>query len=164
MDTRETGGAQLAIPTGMPLQRIEDLVAFQFAGEFKLAVYDLIERHPDVKRSFKYRDQLDDAASGIERAVAEGFGRNHPGEFVQFLRYALGSLAEATTCIRDGIHRQFFTESDCEVAFTWGRRCKGALLNLQASQRRRATRRRAFERNRKPRRREAGSKPRNQMG
>jgi four helix bundle protein len=141
----------------MPVQRIEDLIAFQFAGEFKLAVYDVIERHPDVKRSFKYREQLDDAASGIERAVAEGFGRNHPGEFVQFLRYALGSLAEATTCLRDGIHRHFFTEADCITAFAWGSRCERALQNLLASQRRRAAARRANERYRK--RRRADSRP-----
>ena len=151
MDARYTSGAGLAIPSMMSIPRIEDLIAFQFAGEFKLAVYDVIERHPDVKRSFKYREQLDDAAAGIERVIAEGYGRNNPGEFVQFLRYALGSLAEATTCLHDGIHRHYFTEAECATAFTWGRRCERILKNLLAQQRRRASARRAKERNRKRR-------------
>jgi four helix bundle protein len=130
------------------IERVEDLIAFQFAEEFKLAVYDLIERFPVVQRSFKYREQLDDSASGIERAVAEGFGRRNPAEFAQFLRYALGSLAEATTCLRDGVQRKFFTEADCDVALTWSRRCERALQNLHARQRRRAAEARARQKRR----------------
>jgi four helix bundle protein len=121
----------------MGARKVEDLIAYQFAEEFKLAVYDLIDNSPLAQRSFKFRDQLQDAVSGIERTIAEGFGRRNPAEFVQFLRYALASLAESRTCLRDGIHRKYFGEVDCEPAFTWARRCRRTLLNLLASQRRR---------------------------
>jgi len=122
----------------MAIRHVEDLIAFQFAAEFKGAVYDLIEGAPRAQRSFKFREQLEDSASGIERAIGEGFGRRRPAEFAQFLRYGLASLAEAAVCLRDGISRKYFVEADCETAFTWERRCRVALDNLLASQQRRA--------------------------
>jgi four helix bundle protein len=122
----------------MAIRHVQDLVAFQFAGEFKEAVYELIEASPRAQRSFKFREQLEDSASGIERAIGEGFGRRRPAEFAQFLRYALASLAEAAVCVRDGISRRYFVEVDCTKAFTWERRCRVALDNLLASQERRA--------------------------
>ena len=131
-----TMAAHLQRTADMAARRVEDLIAYQFAEEFKLTVYDVINNSSSAQRSFKYREQLEDAAAGIERTVAEGFGRRQPAEFVQFLRYSLGSLAEARTCLRDGIHRQYFAEADCEVAFT-ARRCRRTLLDLLASQRRR---------------------------
>jgi four helix bundle protein len=121
------------------VRRLEDLVAYQFAENFKLEVYGLIEASPRARRSFKYCEQLEDACAGIERAIAEGFGRHRPTEFAQFLRYGLGSLAEATTCLRDGIQRHYFQESDCATAFTWAGRCKGTMIRLLATQSRRTT-------------------------
>jgi four helix bundle protein len=121
----------------MTVRKVEDLTTYQFAEEFKLAVYAVIANSPSAQRSLKYREQLQDAASGIERVIAEGFGRRNPAEFVQFLRYALASLAESRTCLRDGIHRKYFTPAECEPAFIWARRCRRTLLSLLTSQRRR---------------------------
>jgi four helix bundle protein len=119
------------------VRRLEDLVAYQFAESVKLEVYGLIEASPRARRSFKYREQLEDACAGIERAIAEGFGRHRPTEFAQFLRYGLGSLAEATTCLRDGIQRHYFQEPACAAAFTWAGRCKSTMIRLLATQIRR---------------------------
>src|SRR5688572_21255398 len=83
---------------------VEDLVAYQFAVEFKLEVYRLIHESPDASRSFKFRSQLEDAASGVEATISEGFYRCRPKEFALFLRYALASLGEAETRLQDGIH------------------------------------------------------------
>lgn len=129
-----TMAAHLQCTADMAARRVEDLIAYQFAEEFKLAVYDVINNSSSAQRSFKYREQLEDAAAGIERTVAEGFGRRQPAEFVQFLRYSLGSLAEARTCLRDGIHRKYFAEADCEVAFTWARRCRRTLSRTRGDQ------------------------------
>ena len=89
-----------------------------------------------ARGDFKFRNQLRDAASGISAAVAEGFGRQHPPEFVTFLRYALASLAEAKTHLKDGIDRGYFAATDYQLGFTWARRCRPVLRNLLASQRR----------------------------
>jgi four helix bundle protein len=131
---QETDGVLFAKDDRMAVKQLEDLVVYQFAGNFKLEVYGLIEASPPAQRSLKYREQLEEACAGIERAIAEGFGRHRPTEFAQFLRYAQGSLAEATTCLRDGIHRKYFNEPDCETAFRWAERCKSAMIKLLVTQ------------------------------
>lgn len=100
----------------MGFGRLEDVVAHQFAEEFKLEVYGLIDASPGARGDFKFRNQLRDAASGISAAVAEGFGRQHPPEFVTFLRYALASLAEAKTHLKDGIDRGYFAATDWSLS------------------------------------------------
>jgi len=120
----------------MGFRRLEDIVAHQFAEEFKLEVYELVRASPEARRDFKFRDQLQEAASGIGVCVAEGFARNNPAEFVTFLRYSLASLSEAKTRLKDGIDRGYFAGADCRLAFTWATRCRPVLLNLLASQRR----------------------------
>lgn len=79
----------------MGVERVEELVAYQFASEFKLEVYRLIDQSVGARRDFKFKAQLQDAASGMEATIVEGFGRRHAAEFAVFLRYALASLAEA---------------------------------------------------------------------
>ena len=126
----------------MPVTRVEEFGAFEFAGEFNAEVNELIKHSPQAQRAFKFRDQLEDAAGGIERSMAEGFARRNAAEFATFLRYSLGSLAEAVQCLRQGIDRGYFMEAGCQSAFTWGARCKTALRGLHASQIREAAKRR----------------------
>ena len=132
----------------MAVHNVEEFGAWDFAGEFKEAVYALIRGSISAQRAYKFRDQTEDAAGGIERAMAEGFARRNPAEFASFLRYALGSLAEATNCVRDGIQRGYFEEKQCAAAWTWAERCKSALNRLYESQLREAERRRRARRKR----------------
>jgi four helix bundle protein len=118
----------------MPIRRVEDFGAFDFAGEFDTQVNELIKGSPQAQRAYKFREQLEDAADGIKRSMVEGFARRNPAEFATFLRYALGSLAEAVVAVRQGIGHGYFIEAQCECAFTWGKRCKSALEGLYASQ------------------------------
>ena len=127
--------------------RVEDFAAFEFATEFKLEVYRLIRESPGALRDFNYKDQLQRAASGIEGAMSEGFGRRRPKEFALYLRYSLGSVQEAETRLRDGIDRHYFREADCRQAFTWAQRCRAATEGLRSSQDRRAREDEQRERN-----------------
>jgi four helix bundle protein len=43
---------------------------------------------------FKLRSQLADAAQSISANISEGYGRRSVSEYIQFLYYALGSMAE----------------------------------------------------------------------
>lgn len=127
--------------------RVEDFAAFEFATEFKLEVYRLVRESPGASRDFNYKDQLQRAASGIEGAMSEGFGRKRPKEFALYLRYSLGSLRESETRLRDGIHRHYFREADCRQAFMWAQRCRAATDGLRKSQDRRAREDEERERN-----------------
>jgi four helix bundle protein len=118
--------------------RVEDFGAFHFATEFKLEVYRLIEESLGASRDFKYKSQLQDAVSGIEGTMSEGFGRGRPKEFALFLRYSLGSIRESQARLRDGIDRGYFREASCQVAFTWASRCHQATVGLWRSQERQA--------------------------
>jgi len=46
---------------------------------------------------FKLCSQLADAAQSISANISEGYGRRPVGEYIQFLYYALGSMAETMT-------------------------------------------------------------------
>src|SRR5947209_12849125 len=51
----------------------------------------------EVKIHFKLRSQLADAVQSISANISEGYGRRSINEYIQFLYYALGSLAETMT-------------------------------------------------------------------
>ena len=51
----------------------------------------------EVKIDFKLRSQIADAAQSISANISEGYGRRSINEYIQFLYYALGSLAETMT-------------------------------------------------------------------
>jgi four helix bundle protein len=51
----------------------------------------------EVKIDFKLRSQLADAVQSILANISEGYGRRSINEYIQFLYYALGSLAETMT-------------------------------------------------------------------
>jgi four helix bundle protein len=109
----------------MGVKRVEDLVVFQLAVEFKLEIYRLLDtcRTP---MDFRYQSQLRSAASDIEANLNEGFTRNVSGEFFQFVRYARASLAEAQRRLQDGVHRHYFGEADCRPALAIAKRCGDA--------------------------------------
>jgi four helix bundle protein len=113
----------------MVAKKIEDLVAFQLAVEFKREVYRLLSAC-GKPIDFKYRSQISDATSAVEADLSEGFARDVPGEFAQFIRYGRASLAEARQRLRDGIDRGYFSEADCREALSLGRRCADCLRKL----------------------------------
>ena len=51
----------------------------------------------ESKIDLKLRSQWVDAAQSISANIAEGYGRRSVNEYIQFLYYALGSLAETMT-------------------------------------------------------------------
>jgi four helix bundle protein len=51
----------------------------------------------ETRIDFKLRSQIADAAQSIASNIAEGYGRRSVSEYIQFLYYALGSMAETMT-------------------------------------------------------------------
>ena len=115
----------------MGVKRLEDLVAFQLAVEFKLEVYRLIRESPAARRDFRFRAQLSDASASVEACLAEGWHRYVAGEFVTFLRYARASLAEAERWLGDGVARGYFRPPTIPKSLHTAGRCGAALTNLR---------------------------------
>ena len=118
----------------MGFETLDNIVTYEFANNFKLGVYERLRASAEASRDHKFRSPLQDAASGVAANLAEGFGRNNPGEFAQFIRYALGSLKEAEARLQDGIDRGYFTEPDCRTTLQWAHRCRAAGRGLHRSQ------------------------------
>lgn len=76
------------------IRDFDDLEVWQKANEFLMNVYEACDSFPKEER-YLLKPQLIDSASSIGSNIAEGFGRYHYQENVQFLRIARGSAAES---------------------------------------------------------------------
>jgi four helix bundle protein len=77
-------------------QAFQDLVVWQRAIELSLAIYGYTEDFPS-KELYGLSSQLRRASVSVASNIAEGRGRNTPGEFRQFLGIAQGSNYEVQT-------------------------------------------------------------------
>jgi four helix bundle protein len=71
------------------------LIVWQKAVQLFELVWEII--FIEAKIDFKLRSQLADAAQSVSANISEGYGRRSINEYIQFLYYALGSLAETMT-------------------------------------------------------------------
>jgi len=71
------------------------LIVWQKAMQLFELVFRMV--FVESKIDFKLRSQIADAAQSISANILEGYGRRSVGEYIQFLYYALGSLAETMT-------------------------------------------------------------------
>src|SRR5438874_30843 len=72
-----------------------NLIVWQKAMDLFGLVWQLI--YEEAKIDFKLRSQLADATQSTSANISEGYGRRSINEYIQFLYYALGSLAETMT-------------------------------------------------------------------
>ena len=80
-----------------------NLIVWQKAMDLFGLVWQLI--YEEAKIDFKLRSQLADATQSTSANISEGYGRRSINEYIQFLYYALGSLAETMAS------EYFFTNS-----------------------------------------------------
>jgi len=71
------------------------LIAWQKAMNLFELVWTIVFTENNI--DFKLRSQIADAAQSVSANIAEGYGRRYLNEYIQFLYYALGSLAETMT-------------------------------------------------------------------
>jgi four helix bundle protein len=83
------------MPMPRPVARsFRDLLVWQKAHQFALAVYRLTESFPD-REKFGFSHQMRRAAASIPANIAEGFGKRSQAEKARFLNIAEGSLEES---------------------------------------------------------------------
>ena len=72
-----------------------NLIVWQKAMDLFELVWKLT--HGESKIDFKLRSQAVDAAQSVSANISEGYGRRSVKEYIQFLYFALGSMAETMT-------------------------------------------------------------------
>jgi four helix bundle protein len=75
------------------VQRFEELIAWQKARQLAKSIYETT-RKGDFARDYGLSGQIQRAAVSVMSNIAEGFERNRPGEFHQFLSVAKASCGE----------------------------------------------------------------------
>ena len=71
------------------------LIVWQRAIELFELIWAIV--FTENKIDFKLRSQLADAAQSVSANISERYGRRSLNEYIQFLYYALGSMAETMT-------------------------------------------------------------------
>jgi len=77
----------------MKIQKLEDLKAWQEARKLANLTFSLLHKIPDEEK-YILKKHLWECARNIPGNIAEGFGRYHFQESLQFYRIARGSLSE----------------------------------------------------------------------
>jgi four helix bundle protein len=81
---------------GDEIRSYRDLRVWKEAMELAVHSYELTRGFPRDE-AFGMTAQIRRAASSVPANIAEGYGRNTAGQYVQFLRHAQGSLKELET-------------------------------------------------------------------
>ena len=95
----------------------KDLVVWQKGIQLARLMYGLTQGFPSEEK-FGIVAQMRRAAVSIPSNIAEGQARHTPGEFIQFISHAKGSLAELDTQLILSIELKFCSESAAESALT----------------------------------------------
>ena len=80
------------------IEKFEDLIAWQKARQLAGNVYS-VTNIGKCARDFKFCGQIQSAAISVMSNIAEGFERNRPAEFHQFLSIAKGSCGEVRSLL-----------------------------------------------------------------
>lgn len=77
----------------MEFKTFEDLEVYKAARKFRRKIYELIKKLPNDEK-YCLIDQMRRAAVSLTNNIAEGYGRYHYKENIQYCRQARGSLCE----------------------------------------------------------------------
>ncbi len=94
----------------MKIERFEDIIAWQKAGELALLVYKTFKDN----RDFGFRDQIQRASVSIMNNIAEGFERRGDKEFEHFLFIAKGSCGEVRSMVYLALELKYISKQEFE--------------------------------------------------
>ena len=115
----------------MGAKDVTALDAWQLSHELQALIVALLQRSTSAADRL-LRDQLHDAAASSPRHIAEGHGRSEV-EYAQFLRFALGTLAETRNHLTNARNRGYITEAERQRGDDLARRAIGATCGLRSA-------------------------------
>jgi four helix bundle protein len=99
----------------MSIQRLEDLKVWQEARILMKAVYNITNNFPKSEE-YNLKRHMRECARNVTGNIAEGFGRYHFQESIQFYRIARGSLAELKSDTYSSFDLSYFSDADFKGA------------------------------------------------
>ncbi len=100
--------------------RFEDLKIWQAAREFRNDIYLISEGFPK-KEQYALAMQIRRAAVSVTANIAEGHGRFHYQEEIQFLRMARGSINEILDHLYTALDQKYIKQSNFDALYAKGR-------------------------------------------
>ena len=91
----------------MGYKTFEDLEVYKAAREFRKKIYKLIKGLPPEEK-YNLADQMRRASLSLTNNIAEGHGRYHFQENIQFCRVSRGSLMELIDDLNTCIHEEYY--------------------------------------------------------
>ncbi len=92
----------------MAYQSFEDLNIWRKAREFRKSIRELVNQFPKEEK-YRLTDQMIRASRSITANIAEGHGRFHYQENIQFCRTARGSLNEVMDHLIVALDEQYIS-------------------------------------------------------
>jgi four helix bundle protein len=97
----------------MTIRSYRDLEVWQLAMRLAHLGYDCTNLFPQIER-YVLVPQVRRAALSVPANIAEGRGREHTGDFLNFLSTARGSLQELETYLLFANQRHYLTDAQLE--------------------------------------------------
>lgn len=107
----------------------QELVVWHTAMELAKAIYEATRDFPDHER-FGLTSQLRRAGVSVPLNIAEGKGRYHRKEFVQFLYNARGSLYEVVTLLNLALDLKYLKAEQHQSLFQLAQKVMSQLSGL----------------------------------
>ena len=98
----------------MTSYNFEDLEVYKAAREFRKKVFSLIKRLP-FEEKYNLGSQMRRAATSLTNNIAEGHGRFHYQENIQYLRQSRGSLEELLDDLIICLDESYFQPSELDL-------------------------------------------------
>jgi len=92
----------------MGYRSFEDLEVYKAAREYRKKIYQLIKELPEEEK-YNLAGQMRRAALSLTNNIAEGHGRYHFQENIQFCRVSRGSLMELIDDLNVCIDEKYFS-------------------------------------------------------
>jgi len=97
----------------MKIRSYKDLMVWQRSMDLVESIYRITEKLP-AKEQWGFLSQMRRAAVSVPSNIAEGYGRQSSGNYIQFLSISRGSLLELETQIELCIRLKYLTRIDSE--------------------------------------------------
>jgi four helix bundle protein len=93
------------------IKSFEDLYVYQKAREFSKKIGKLVSELPENER-FRLKDQMTRARRSVTNNIAEGYGRFHYQENIQYCRQSRGSICEIVDDLIECFQENYVEEND----------------------------------------------------